>query len=123
MPIKWWLVVGLIGFLGYLPGLPRPLILLNLFFLYPWVRGLIRWLRQPKPSAPSVPRLDYPLPPVAGGAWLFTLRAVLAQGVMMVTPLDAAPGSTADRRGRDRPPACAGVSGGLSAALPLSFTL
>jgi hypothetical protein len=80
---SWWLYVGLIGFLGYVPLFPGELRLLNLFMLTPLVLRFVRRLTRP-PQEQSKPAP--PLPPSSGGAGLFTVRVLLSQMLMLVVP-------------------------------------
>ncbi len=82
---NWWMYLGLAGFLGYVPGFPGELRLLNLFFLTPLLRAAISSAAgRRQPPAERAPAL--PLPPSAGGAALFLARALAAQALMLVVP-------------------------------------
>lgn len=85
MLCNWWLYVGLIGFLGYVPSFPGELRLLNLFLLTPLVLGVVRRLTRPPQEKPG-PAPVLPLPASAGGAGLVVVRALLSQTLMLVVP-------------------------------------
>lgn len=89
---SWWLYGGLIGFAGYVPGLPGELRLLSLLFLYPVIRTLLRSItgrgqRQGAPAEPAPPRLELPIAPAAGGPMAVMLRSLVAQIAMLVSPV------------------------------------
>lgn len=86
---SWWFYAGLAGFLGYVPGLPIELVLLNLCFLWPLIAGFIRRRRQPRTASTDVapPQPDLPLPAVAGGNFLFMTRVIVSQIVALLSPV------------------------------------
>lgn len=82
---KWWLIPGIVGFLGYVPGFPTELRLLNLLLLTPWVLGIGRGLfqrRDERTEAIATP----PFSPAAGGVLLVTVRMIVAQILMLLIP-------------------------------------
>jgi len=87
----WWLYGGLIGFAGYIPGLPGELRLLNLLFLHPLIRSLLRPLvRRDRLSTdgtePAPPTVKLPIAPAAGGPVAVIVRSLIAQAVMLFVP-------------------------------------
>lgn len=82
------LMVGLAGFLGYVPGLPGELRLLNLLLLVPLLRGLFAGRRAKEAAAAEAlpPRDDLPLPPAAGGTTWVTLRYLASSVLCLVVP-------------------------------------
>lgn len=84
-----WILGGLLGFLGYVPGLPTELRLLNLLFLVPVAHSVFKRLttrRQPEQEtpAPAVPEL--PIAPSAGGSLLMVSRLFLSQLLGLFIP-------------------------------------
>lgn len=82
---KWWLYAGVSGFLGYLPGFPPALRLLNLFLLLPLLSAIWRHLRSSKKSHDESAVLP-PIPPPAGHPVFMFVRIMLAQALMLVIP-------------------------------------
>jgi len=83
-----WYLLGLAGFLGYIPGLPPELRLLNLFFLVPFASTLVRRLFSPRRAekAEQRPRREMPLPPAAGGAARMTVRYIASTILCHIVP-------------------------------------
>jgi hypothetical protein len=81
----WWLLIGFCGFLGYLPGLPEDLRLLNLFFLLPLVKSvLIVFTTRDEEMHLAVP--DLPIPPPSGNALMFVGRLFVSQLAALFVP-------------------------------------
>ncbi|MBW4438323.1 MAG: M23 family metallopeptidase [Pleurocapsa minor GSE-CHR-MK-17-07R] len=85
---NWWLIIGLVGFLGYVPGLPAALRLLNLFLFVPAIRTFIAQLRkQPDQDVrPPAPKRKEPLPPPSGGSFLMDMRSTVATFLTLFVP-------------------------------------
>ena len=83
-----WYLLGLAGFLGYIPGLPPELRLLNLFFLVPFASALVRRLFTSRKTEKieQRPRREEPLPPAAGGAARMTLRYITSTILCFIVP-------------------------------------
>jgi murein DD-endopeptidase MepM/ murein hydrolase activator NlpD len=77
LPVKWWLYLALVGFLGYVEPVPSWVRLLNLLFLWPLLRSLARAQRRRRGKesdkrAAVIPQL--PLAPAAGSKALLSVR-------------------------------------------------
>ena len=80
---NWWTILGLLGFLGYLPFFLPEMRLLNLFFPTPLVASL--WCSLFRRRKPEVRRRPaYRLPPPAGGILPMAVRYIAAQLLMFV---------------------------------------
>lgn len=81
----WWILLGLLGFLGYLPSFPPEMRLLNLFFLVPLMAFAWRMLfRRRNPAVRKRPAT--PLPPPSGGPLLMIVRYLAALALLFVAP-------------------------------------
>ena len=76
---NWWLYLAAAGFLGYLDPLPSGLRLLNLIFLWPLVRAVLRRRTRPRGKEP-------PVAPAAGGPLRFLTRLVVSEILLYLVP-------------------------------------
>jgi murein DD-endopeptidase MepM/ murein hydrolase activator NlpD len=79
-----WLLLGLLGFLGYVPLFPAEMRLLNLFFLVPVMLSIVRSYRNRKDMQAAEPK--EPIPPSAGGRIAFLLRLFASTVLCCVVP-------------------------------------
>lgn len=83
-----WYVLGLAGFLGYVPGLPPELRLLNLCFLVPFVMNIIRRMISPRQidAEDAAPPRREPVSPAAGSAGRMIVRHTLSMILCLIVP-------------------------------------
>ena len=77
---------AMIGFLAYLPGVPRELRLLQLLFLLLLVPSCVSWLQRRRSNVIKSPAPQLPLPPASGGMPAFLIRFFASQILCMIAP-------------------------------------